>query len=156
MLSNWIIFSSLVSLALFVLPFKMPRLEYVAMRHPKSLLRVFLKEARWKRGGSLRVNLLRLGFVMSLLVVFLPPMMLVQFQQLAVDGGFGLRLAIFIEAVALLLGCALSVLAILLSDMVISIGASTKRSTITPVAWMVPMYEISFALGSMVGALVVG
>ena len=52
MLSNWIIFSALVSLALFVLPFKMPRLEYVMMRHPKSLLRVFLKEARWKRGGS--------------------------------------------------------------------------------------------------------
>jgi len=153
-MNGWIIFCSVVSLLLFVLPFKMPRPEYQSLRRPRSLLGVFLREARWTRGARLRVNLLRLGFVLCLLVVFLPPMMLVQIQQLSLQGGLGLRMAILIESIALILGCVLSVLAIVISDMVISFKAPLRRSTTTPIAWLIPIYEISFAIGALIAAIV--
>lgn len=153
MMSYWIIASGLVSLALFVLPFKRAKLEYVAMGHPRSLLQVMRKEARWSNKVGLKLNLLRLGFVLCLLVVFLPPAMLAQLQQISAQGGLLLRLMIIAQAIALLLGCALSVLAIVISDMVIGFGTPVRRSTITPIAWLIPVYEVSFALGAMVAAI---
>jgi len=70
------------------------------------------------------------------------------------QGGLGLRMAILIESIALILGCVLSVLAIVISDMVISFKAPLRRSTTTPIAWLIPIYEISFAIGALIAAIV--